>query len=176
MRILVTGGAGYIGAILCPALLEAGHEVILLDSLMFGVQPILHFINHPRLQVVHGDVRDPRVVTPLTGRADAVVHLAAIVGYPACKKEPQVAQATNVDGHAEPRRLRKPDQKVCLRLDRSIYGSIPDYVCNEETPAPRSRSTARPRATPSRWSSTPGTASPTASPPPSASATGCGST
>ena len=50
MRILVTGGAGYIGAILCPALLEAGHEVILLDSLMFGVQPILHFINHPKLR------------------------------------------------------------------------------------------------------------------------------
>ena len=69
MRILVTGGAGYIGSLLCPVLLDAGHEVILLDSLMFGVQPILHFITHPALEVVHGDIRDPRIVTPLTARA-----------------------------------------------------------------------------------------------------------
>ena len=66
---------------------------------------------------------------------DAIVHLAAIVGYPACKKEPQVAQATNVEGTRTLLNLRKPDQKFDLRLDRLIYGSIPDYVCNEDTPA-----------------------------------------
>ena len=57
MRILVTGGAGYIGSLLCPVLLDAGHDVILFDSLMFGVQPILHFITHPQLEVVHPDTR-----------------------------------------------------------------------------------------------------------------------
>ena len=98
MRILVTGGAGYIGSLLCPALLDAGHDVVLLDSLMFGVQPILHFISHPRLEVVHGDIRDARVVQPLIARVDAVLHLAAIVGYPACAADPTTAETTNVEG------------------------------------------------------------------------------
>ena len=94
MRILVTGGAGYIGSLLCPVLLDAGHDVILFDSLMFGVQPILHFITHPQLEVVHGDIRDPRVVeeltaegllqapAPLPGRGEELRFLARMYGYP----------------------------------------------------------------------------------------------
>ena len=65
---------------------------------------------------------------------DAIIHLAAIVGYPACKKEPQVAQATNVEGTRNLLQLRKPDQKFIFASTGSIYGSIPDYVCNEDTP------------------------------------------
>src|SRR5260370_19717087 len=65
---------------------------------------------------------------------DAVVHLAAIVGYPACKKEPKLAQAVNVDGTANLLRHRTPDQKFLFASTGSIYGSIPDYVCNEESP------------------------------------------
>ncbi|MSO30756.1 MAG: NAD-dependent epimerase/dehydratase family protein [Acidobacteria bacterium] len=58
MKILVTGGAGYIGSIVCPQLLDEGHTVVLLDNFMWGIHPILHFISHPRLIVIDGDVRD----------------------------------------------------------------------------------------------------------------------
>ena len=133
MRILVTGGAGYIGAILCPALLEAGHEVILLDSLMFGVQPILHFINHPKLQVVHGDVREPRIVTPLTGRVDAVLHLAAIVGSPACAADPTTAETTNVDGTRILVDSLSTSQALVYASTGSTYGQC-ETVATEETP------------------------------------------
>src|SRR5205823_14821470 len=65
---------------------------------------------------------------------DAIIHLAGIVGYPAFKKEPHLAQATNVEGTRTLLNLRKPDQKFLFASTGSIYGSVPDYVCNEETP------------------------------------------
>lgn len=133
MRILVTGGAGYIGSLLCPVLLDAGHEVILLDSLMFGVQPILHFITHPKLEVVHGDIRDPRVVAPLAAKVDAVFHLAAIVGYPACAADPTTAETTNVDGTRILIETLSASQMLVYAGTGSTYGQC-EAVATEETP------------------------------------------
>ncbi len=134
MRILVTGGAGYIGSLLCPALLEAGHAVIVLDRLMFGVQPILHFISHPTLEVVHGDIRDPRVVAPLAARADAVLHLAAIVGSPACAADPTTAATTNVDGTRTLVDALSASQMLVYASTGSIYGRC-ETVATEATPS-----------------------------------------
>jgi nucleoside-diphosphate-sugar epimerase len=136
MRILVTGGAGYIGSLLCPALLASGHEVILLDRLLFGVQPILHFITHPKLTMVHGDVRDPRVVQPLATRADAVLHLAAIVGYPACAADPATAESTNVEGTRILVDLLSPSQALVHAGSGSIYGRSETMVTEETPPNP----------------------------------------
>ena len=133
MRILVTGGAGYIGSLLCPILLDAGHEVVLLDSLMFGVQPILHFISHPKLEVVHGDIRDPRVVAPLAAKADAVLHLAAIVGSPACAADPTAAETTNVDGTRTLVDALSASQMLVYASTGSTYGRC-ETVATEETP------------------------------------------
>jgi nucleoside-diphosphate-sugar epimerase len=133
MRILVTGGAGYIGSLLCPVLLAAGHEVLLLDRLMFGVQPILHFITHPKLEVVHGDIRDPRVVAPLAANADAVLHLAAIVGYPACAADPTTAETTNVDGTRILVEALSPSQLLVYASTGSTYGQC-EAMATEETP------------------------------------------
>jgi nucleoside-diphosphate-sugar epimerase len=133
MRILVTGGAGYIGSLLCPVLLDAGHEVLLLDSLMFGVQPILHFITHPKLEVVHGDIRDPRVVQPLAAKVDAVLHLAAIVGYPACAADPTTAETTNVDGTRVLIDALSASQMLVYASTGSTYGQC-EAVATEETP------------------------------------------
>jgi nucleoside-diphosphate-sugar epimerase len=95
LKILVTGGAGYIGSTLTPMLLQQGHEVRVLDSLLHGGRSMLGFWAHPQFEFVHGDVRDtPAVESALTG-VDAVVHLAAIVGDPACARDPEVSRAVN---------------------------------------------------------------------------------
>ncbi len=134
MRILVTGGAGYVGSTLVPLLLDAGHRVRVYDSLRFGGHGLLPCCQNRHFELIKGDVTDPAGVKTALDGMDAVVHLAAIVGYPACKKEPQVAQATNVEGTRVLLSQRKPDQKVIYASTGSIYGSIPDYICNEDTP------------------------------------------
>ncbi len=133
MRILVTGGAGYIGSLLCPALLRAGHHVVLFDNFLFGVQPILHFITDPQLTVVHGDVRDAAAVRAVAARADAVLHLAAIVGYPACAADPTTAETTNVDGTRILVDALAPSQLLVYASTGSTYGQC-ETVATEETP------------------------------------------
>lgn len=134
MRILVTGGAGYVGSAMIPMLLEKGHKVRVLDNLKFGGQGLLPCTSSRDFELTKGDVCDENALGKALEGMDAVIHLAAIVGYPACKKEPQVAQATNVDGTMNLLKLRRRDQKVLFASTGSIYGSIPDYVCNEDTP------------------------------------------
>jgi nucleoside-diphosphate-sugar epimerase len=134
MRILVTGGAGYVGSTLVPLLLEQGHRVRVYDLLRFGGHGLLPCCQNRHFDLIKGDVCDADAVKKALDGVDAIVHLAAIVGYPACKKEPQVAQATNVEGTRTLLRLRRPDQKFIFASTGSIYGAIPDYVCNEETP------------------------------------------
>ncbi len=134
MRILVTGGAGYVGSTLVPLLLEQGHKVRVLDALKFGGHGLLPCCQHRAFELHKADVCDAEAVAKALDGMDAIVHLAAIVGYPACKKEPQLAQATNVEGTRTLLRLRRKDQRFVFASTGSIYGSIPDYVCNEDTP------------------------------------------
>ncbi|RUL88462.1 NAD-dependent epimerase/dehydratase family protein [Tautonia sociabilis] len=134
MRILVTGGAGYVGSTLVPALLDQGHRVRVLDSLKFGGHGLLPCCQNRFFELQKGDVCNPQDVEKALDGVDAVIHLAAIVGYPACKKEPQLAQAVNVDATRLLLEKRKTDQKFLFASTGSIYGSIPDYVCNENTP------------------------------------------
>ena len=97
-RILVTGGAGYIGSVLARLLLEKGYKVRVLDSLMFGGEPILDLLNHPEFEFVKGDVRNEHDVRKALKEVYAVAHLAAIVGDPACAKQPELAKETNLEG------------------------------------------------------------------------------
>jgi nucleoside-diphosphate-sugar epimerase len=97
MKIVVTGSAGYVGSTLCSDLLAGGHDVVGVDSLMHGGEAMLGFINHPRYTFVRGDLRDDDVIARAVQGADAVVHLAAIVGDPACKRDPELSRAVNYD-------------------------------------------------------------------------------
>jgi nucleoside-diphosphate-sugar epimerase len=97
MRILVTGGAGYIGSTLTPLLLAAGHQVSVLDHLAYGGQSLLGVWAHPDFEFILGDIRDRDVVKAALTDRDAVIHLAAIVGDPACSRQPDLARSTNLD-------------------------------------------------------------------------------
>src|SRR4051794_19137313 len=97
MRTLVTGGAGYIGMELVDELLDAGREVTVLDLLLHGQAERADELRERGVTVIEGDIRDPVARGHALKGADAVVHLAAIVGDPACARDPQLAQEVNVD-------------------------------------------------------------------------------
>lgn len=95
---LVTGGAGYIGSVLTQILLETGYKVRVLDNLTFGGESIVDLLNHPNFDFVKGDVRDTADLKRAMQGVRFVAHLAAIVGDPACAKEPEMARAINLQG------------------------------------------------------------------------------
>jgi nucleoside-diphosphate-sugar epimerase len=96
-RTLVTGGAGYIGMVVVDELLGAGHEVTVLDVLLHDQRQQATEVRERGARLIEGDVRDPGARAAALEDVDAVVHLAAIVGDPACAREPELAQAVNVD-------------------------------------------------------------------------------
>jgi len=133
--VLVTGGAGYIGSVLVPELLAAGHRVTVLDNFYFG-QASLNAVCHlPGFQVVRGDSRDEAVVKRLMAKADVVIPLAALVGAPLCDRDPLAATSTNRDAIATVVRLASPNQRIVLPNTNSGYGvGEPGKMCTEETP------------------------------------------
>jgi nucleoside-diphosphate-sugar epimerase len=134
-NILVTGGAGYLGSILCQHLLAAGHRVTVIDDLIYGQQSLFHFCADPNFDFVFGDVRDERRIRPLIAKADVLIPLAAIVGAPACDRDPWLATSVNLDAIALINRLRSPHQLIIFPTTNSGYGTQSSEVfCTEETP------------------------------------------
>ena len=133
MNILVTGGAGYVGTSLVPQLLARGLRVRVLDNLMYGGDPLLPFFLNRNFEFVKGDVRSAAAVNAAVKGQDVVVHLAAIVGYPACRKDPRLAEEVNVQGTKNIAAALSKDQLVLFGSTGSNYGAVED-ICTEETP------------------------------------------
>jgi nucleoside-diphosphate-sugar epimerase len=125
MRVLVTGGAGYIGSILSRRLLEAGHDVLAVDKLMFGVEPVKDLVGNKHFELQVGDIMNYADITRSLKGVDAVVHLASIVGDPACAAEPDVATETNLVSTLRLSRLcrEKKIERFIFASTCSVYGA-----------------------------------------------------
>jgi nucleoside-diphosphate-sugar epimerase len=136
-RVLVTGGLGYIGSVLCEQLLAAGHRVTALDNLSFGTgqQGVFHLCANPDFDFVQGDVRDESVMRSVLRSVDTIVHLAAIVGAPACDRDALLATGVNLDSVRLLDRLRSPSQLVIYPNTNSGYGATSGKAfCTEDSP------------------------------------------
>jgi nucleoside-diphosphate-sugar epimerase len=118
-RILVTGGAGYVGSIVVDELLGRGHSVRALDSLLHGSVPSLLLAwGQPEFEFVHADVRDADACRAALEGVSAIVHLAAIVGDPACSRDPDLARSVNLDATK-----RLLDQAAAAGVERFVFAS-----------------------------------------------------
>ncbi len=134
-KILITGGAGYIGSTLVPELCLAGHQVTVLDSFMFGQNSLASVCHLENFQVVNGDVRDDRLVEILIKKADIIIPLAALVGAPLCNKDPYSATAINRDAQISMFKKLSKYQWVLMPTTNSAYGEAQGTrLCTEETP------------------------------------------
>lgn len=134
-KVVVTGAAGYIGNILTERLLNDGYSVVGLDRLDFGDSAIRHLYSNPRFELVEGDVRDIDVAARALRDANAVIHLAAVVGDPACAANEREAVETNRDATAMLAKLSRGlgVRRMILASTCSVYGSNPEVVDERST-------------------------------------------
>ena len=134
-NILVTGGAGYLGSIMVPDLLNAGHQVTVLDNFMFQQSSLNHVCNNPNFSIIKGDIRIESVMAPLLKKADVVIPLAALVGAPLCNLDPVGATTINHDAITLMIKLLSKQQIVLMPTTNSAYGTGDENnFCTEESP------------------------------------------
>lgn len=133
MKILVTGGAGYVGSVLVPELLNKGYEVRVLDSLMYGQLSLLPCFINTNFEFLRGDIRNQEAVKKAVDGADCVIHLAAIVGAPACRRDERLAWEVNYEGTVNLDEARDSTQGIVFASTGSVYGTV-EGICTEETP------------------------------------------
>ncbi|MCX6702387.1 MAG: NAD(P)-dependent oxidoreductase [Candidatus Wolfebacteria bacterium] len=134
-KILVTGGAGYIGSILVPELLLAGHEVTVIDNFMYNQPSLLDVCKYETLSIVRGDVRDRDLISKYIKEAEYIIPLACIVGAPACNMDPAAAESINLGAIKIILELRTPEQKIIFPNTNSGYGvGKSGKFCDENSP------------------------------------------
>jgi len=134
MRILITGGAGYLGSVIVGKLLNAGDEVVVLDKLLFNQTSLLQYTSNPNFKFIYGDVRNESLLEKLCKEADAIIPLAAIVGFPACAADPQLAKEINFKQIVNIVRFGR-GKKILYPNTNSGYGIAEGQTeCTEESP------------------------------------------
>jgi dTDP-4-amino-4,6-dideoxygalactose transaminase/nucleoside-diphosphate-sugar epimerase len=134
-NVLVTGGAGYLGSVLVPALLDEGHNVTVFDRLLFGRQPLAALTDHPRFRLIEGDVTQLAQHNGFMDGMDAVIHLAALSNDPSCDLKPELTQRVNFEGTIEMARraARAGVRRFLFASSCSVYGSNPSPIVDERS-------------------------------------------
>jgi nucleoside-diphosphate-sugar epimerase len=135
MKILITGGAGYLGSVITKKMLDAGHEVTVLDNLSFKQLSPLQFTSNPKYTFIYGDVRNERLLEHLVGINDVIIPLAAIVGFPACKADPKLAWEVNFNQIETILKSITDSHMILYPNTNSGYGIGEGQTeCNESSP------------------------------------------
>lgn len=133
MKVLITGGAGYLGSTLAEYLLNKNYHVTVFDNLMYKQLSLLHLFKSPNFTFIKGDVRNKKLLQNLVKEHDVVIPLAAIVGMPACKENPDLAIDVNYHQVKNIVDVLTSSQKLIIPNTNSQYGSSPDII-TEESP------------------------------------------
>ena len=134
-RILVTGGAGYIGSVLVPELLSKGYHVTVVDNFMYKQNSLAGVSREKNLELVFGDVRDTSLMKHQLSKSDVVIPLAAIVGAPACDKDPFQAESINKNAILLMLKELGSNQRIIMPTTNSAYGSgDKNNYCDEKSP------------------------------------------
>ena len=136
MKILITGGAGYLGSVITGKMLNAGHQVIVLDKLIFNQVSLLTYTSNPNFKFIHGDVRNLELLERLCNEVDVIIPLAAIVGFPACASEPELAKDINFKQIFNIVKFTNgKGKKILYPNTNSGYGiGVGQTECTEESP------------------------------------------
>ena len=135
MNILITGGAGYIGSVMTPLLLQAGHQVTVLDSFLYNQTSLLDCCNEKRFVIIRGDARDKDLLKKLVAKADLIIPLACLVGAPLCAERPLEARSVNLEAIKILVGLTSREQMIISPTTNSGYGvGQKGIFCTERTP------------------------------------------
>lgn len=135
MKILITGGAGYIGSVLTTMLLEVGHKVTVIDNFMYHQNSLLCCCHSKNLTVINGDTRNPELIEKNIIGKDFIIPLACLVGAPACDKDPSYARSVIIDGMKHILKYRKENQGIIYPNTNSGYGvGQSNKYCDENSP------------------------------------------
>jgi len=135
MKILVSGGAGYLGSVLVPELLRQGHEVTVVDNFMFKQNSLVDCCTYENFSIVRGDCRDESLMAKLLKNQDIIIPLAALVGEPLCSSNVTATTTTNFDASKLLVKLCSKNQWILYPTTNSGYGiGEKGKYCTEETP------------------------------------------
>jgi nucleoside-diphosphate-sugar epimerase len=136
MKILITGGAGYLGSVITGKMLDFGHNVIVLDKLLFNQTSLLQYTSNPNFKFIYGDVRNETELERLCNEVDVIIPLAAIVGFPACAQDPKLAKEINFQQIVNIVKFTNgKGKKILYPNTNSGYGlGTGQLECTEESP------------------------------------------